>query len=155
MFDAIEHEIKNEADNSQYPILQNLVHNLLLTAERVKRKKGFIELKKGADLDYTVLFKELVDEKYHILKSVSHYAKLLSVSEKRLNQATSATLGKTPKQMIDERVLLEAKRLLNHTHLSIKEIGFALGFEEPTNFIKYFRRHTAKTPVEFRGSFSL
>ena len=155
MFDAIENELKNEADNNQYAMLQNMVHNLLLAAERVKRRQGFLELKKGADLDYTVLFKELVNEKYDMLKSVGHYAKLLSVSEKRLNQATTKILGKTPKQMIDERVLLEAKRLLNHTHLSIKEIGFALGFEEPTNFIKYFRKHTAKTPAEFRESLPL
>lgn len=74
----------------------------------------------------------------------------MNVSEKRLNQATTKTMGKSPKTIIDERVLLEAKRLLIHTTLSVKEIGYNLGFEEPTNFIKYFRKHTQKTPIVFR-----
>ena len=49
--------------------------------------------------------------------------------------------------------MLEAKRLLCHTNISIKEIGYAIGFDEPTNFIKYFRKHTGKTPIDFRGSY--
>ena len=76
----------------------------------------------------------------------------MNVSEKRLTRATTNTLGHTPKTMIVERVMLEAKRLLIHTELSIKEIAYDLGFEEPTNFIKYFRKHTGKTPIEFRES---
>jgi hypothetical protein len=76
-----------------------------------------------------------------------------STCEKRLGQATSKVLGKTPKELINDRTLLEAKRLLVHGNQSIKEIGFYLGFEEPTNFIKYFRKHTDKTPVEFRESY--
>jgi AraC-like DNA-binding protein len=50
-------------------------------------------------------------------------------------------------------VVLEAKRLLAHTTSSIKEIGFELGFDEPTNFIKYFRKHVASTPIDFRSKF--
>ncbi|WP_459640649.1 helix-turn-helix domain-containing protein [Flavobacterium sp. CGRL2] len=61
-------------------------------------------------------------------------------------------LGKTPKEIIDDRVMLEAKRLLAHTNENVKEISYELGFEEPTNFIKYFRKHSNSTPVEFRES---
>jgi len=122
----------------------------LLLAERERRKTGFTEIKRGADLDYTILFKNLLDEQYKQVKTVSAYAGQMAVSEKRLTQATSTTLGKTPKQLIDERVQLEIKRLLVHTSLSIKEIGYELGFEEPTNFIKYFRKHEKMTPIEFR-----
>ena len=77
----------------------------------------------------------------------------MNVSEKRLTNATARTFGKSPKTIIDERVTLEAKRLLIHTNLSIKEVGYDLGFEEPTNFIKYFRKHNNKTPIEFRESY--
>jgi AraC-like DNA-binding protein len=77
----------------------------------------------------------------------------MNISEKRLYHATTTTMGKTPKVIIDEKVMLEAKRLLIHTNLSIKETGYDLGFAEPTNFIKYFRRHTGKTPSEFRESY--
>ncbi len=153
IFSLIENELKTEADNNQYDILKNLLHNLLLTSERLKRKQGFTEIKKGADLDYSVLFKKHLEQKFQELKSVAAYAELIRVSEKRLNQATAKVLGKTPKQMIDDRVLLEAKRLLIHTNQSIKEVGFALGFPDPAYFIKYFRRHISQTPLAFREKY--
>jgi AraC-like DNA-binding protein len=81
---------------------------------------------------------------------VSGYASVMSISERKLNKALTAVLGKTAKELIDERIILEAKRMLAHTNYSIKEIGFELGFDEPTNFIKYFRKQEGKTPVEFR-----
>jgi len=62
-------------------------------------------------------------------------------------------MGKTPKQLIDERILLEAKRLLVHSNDPGKIIGLSLGFDEPTNFNKFFKKHTGKTPSEFRASY--
>lgn len=153
LFQLMETELENEKDSSQSDILKNLLHNLLLLSERERRKQDFTEIKKGADLDYLMLFKDLLDANYRKLKKVSDYAKKISVTEKRLNQATSKILDKSPKQMIDERIMLEAKRLLAHTNESVKEIGFDLGFDEPTNFIKYFRKHSHLTPVEFRKQF--
>ena len=155
LFQLMEIELENEKDISQPHILKNLLHNFLLLSERERRKQNFTEIKKSADLDYVMLFKDLLESNYHKLKQVSNYAKIISVTEKRLNQATSKILGKSPKQMIDERVMLEAKRLLAHTNESVKEIGFELGFDEPTNFIKYFREHSNPTPVEFREQFAL
>ncbi|MDR3693201.1 helix-turn-helix domain-containing protein [Mucilaginibacter sp.] len=55
-----------------------------------------------------------------------------------------------PREFIDDRVMLEAKRLLAHTTESIKAIGFDLGFDEPPNFFKYFRKHGHLPPAEFR-----
>lgn len=149
-FDQIEKELHSRPDGIQHRLVKNLLHNLLLLAERKKRERGYRELKKGADLDYTLLFKDLLEENYRQIKNVAAYTEMLHVSEKRLNHATSTVLGKSPKEMIDERILLEAKRLLTHTSQSIKEVAFAIGFDEPTNFIKYFRKHTSQTPTEFR-----
>ncbi|THU33465.1 AraC family transcriptional regulator [Niastella caeni] len=149
-FHQIEDEFTNNNALHHYDLLRNYLHNFLLLAERQWRQSGFKEIKKGADLDYLTLFKELVSRHFKEKKSVSHYASEMNVSEKRLGQATVKTIGKTPKQVIDERVVLEAKRLLTHTSQSIKQIGYYLGFEEPTNFIKYFRKHEGVTPIEFR-----
>ncbi len=146
----ITEELLLPADNSQYTLLKNLLHNFLLLAEREKRKQGFTELKKGADLDYTLLFRDLLETNYTKLKVVSDYTKLICISEKRLGQSTSKILGKSPKEIINERILLEAKRFLVHTNLSIKEIGQKLGFEDPAYFVRYFKRNTKTTPVEFR-----
>lgn len=152
LFTLMEAELKNENDILQFDILKNLLHNLLLFSERERRKQGFAEIRKGADLDYVLLFKELLDSNHRELKQVSNYAHLMGVTEKRLNRATTKVLDKSPKQMIDERILLEAKRLLAHTNKSVKEISFSLGFDEPTNFIKYFRKKHGSTPIGFRDS---
>jgi len=155
LFKQLETELTNPKDHYQAEVLRNLLHNVMLLSERERRKQDFTELKKGADLDYVMLFKDLLENSYKLQKKVASYSRELGLTEKRLNQATSKILDKSPKKMIDERVMLEAKRLLAHTNESVKEIGFELGFEEPTNFIKYFRKHHNSTPVEFRESFSL
>lgn len=145
-------ELANDSQSSQHDILRNYLHNFLLICEREKRKKGFDEIPKGADRDYTILFIGLLNEHFSRLKSVQAYAELIHISEKRLTRATTVILGKPPKEIINERLLLEIKRLLVYTNQTIKEIGFSLGFNEPTNFIKYFRRQTGRTPSEFRES---
>jgi len=146
----METELQMVTDDLQAAILQNFLHNFLLLSERELRNQNFTKIKKGADLDYVVLFKDLLEVNYKNQKQVNYYAKQLIISEKRLNLATTKVLGKSPKELIDERVLLEAKRILAHTTESIKEIAYQLGFEEPTNFIKYFKKHSSITPTEFR-----
>jgi len=143
-------ELQNVKDNFQADILQNLLHNFLLHSERERRKQNFTEIKKGADLDYVMLFKDLLEKDYKNQKQVNYYAKQIIITEKRLNQATTKVLGKSPKELIDDRVLLEAKRILAHTTENVKEIAYHLGYEEPTNFIKYFKKHSTVTPTEFR-----
>ena len=149
----IEEELANPVDTLKPDILKNYLHNFLLFADRKKRKLGFVEVSKGKDQDYVLTFKDLLEKQYKQSKLVAEYADKINISEKRLNQATAKILGKSPKEMIDDRILLEAKRLLVHGNQSIKEIGFQLSFDEPTNFIKYFSKHTDKTPVEFRENF--
>ncbi|HEX6223026.1 MAG TPA: AraC family transcriptional regulator [Chryseolinea sp.] len=136
----------------QRDLLQNYLHNLLLLCDREKRSQGFKEIPKGPDRDHTLLFTSLVNEHFTTIRSVRDYAGLMHLPLKRLARATAQVLGKSPKEIISERVLLEIKRLLVHTNKSIKEIGFDLGFNEPTNFIKYFRQQTGQTPSDFRDS---
>jgi AraC family transcriptional activator of pobA len=152
LFSMMEDEARRSKDDYQPQIIQRLLYTFLLYAEREKRVQGFVEIKPSAERDYLMLFRELLEGNFKVNKQVTFYSSTLSVTERRLNQATSKTLGKTVKQVIDERVILEAKRLLAHTNGNIKEVGFNLGFEEPTNFIKFFKKHTAITPVEFRGT---
>ncbi|MCX6265982.1 MAG: helix-turn-helix domain-containing protein [Bacteroidetes bacterium] len=151
--ESIRDELLLPTDNSKHILLKNLLHNFLLLCEREKRKQGYTELKKGADLDYTLLFRDLLESNFTKLKSVNDYAKIICISEKRLGQATAKVLGKSPKEIITDRILLEAKRLLVHTNLSIKELGQELGFEDPAYFVRYFKKNTETTPVEFRATY--
>ena len=100
-----------------------------------------------------MLFKEKLEQNFRKERSVNKYASELSMSDKQLHKACTSVLDKTPKQIIDERVILEAKRLLVHSKQAIKEVAYELGYDEPTNFIKYFRKHTSSSPSEFRDRF--
>lgn len=84
-------------------------------------------------------------------RDVAFYADRLGVSAKTLARATTELLGMSPKQRIDGAVVLEAKRLLVHSDLRVDEIASTLGFSEPTNFVKFFRRVTETTPQQFRN----
>jgi hypothetical protein len=61
--------------------------------------------------------------------------------------------GSSPKALIEQRLILEAKRLLAHTSLTVEAIATKVGFSEPTNFVKFFRRHGGMRPLEFRARF--
>jgi AraC family transcriptional activator of pobA len=153
IFKQLEAESRNPKDVYQADIIQNNLRNLLLHSERERRKQGFVELKKDKDLEYALILKDLLDKNFVNQKKVGFYANKMHLSAKRLNQSTSKIFGKTPKNIIDERIILESKRLFAHTTESVKEISYTLGFEEPTNFIQYFKKHTGQTPAQFRKKY--
>lgn len=153
IFLLMEEETKISNDKFQDDILRNLLHNFLLLAEREKRKQGFRGIDSSPYNDYLISFRRLLEENFKSIKSVSAYASKLKITNKTLSNATIELSGKTPKQLIDGRILLESKRLLIHTNATIKEIGFELGFVEPTNFIKYFHKHERITPIDFRKNY--
>lgn len=150
VLNLMEQEFLKKKDAAHYHVLHNLLHVFLLQLEREMKNQGFEEIRPSVNLDYLMLFKDLLEENFRNEKSVNKYAADLSISEKQLNKACTIILDKKPKQIINERILLEAKRLLVHSNQSIKEIAYHLGYEEPTNFIKNFRKHTEITPSEFR-----
>jgi AraC family transcriptional regulator, transcriptional activator of pobA len=153
LFKALEAEANKAFDGFQADILHNYLSNLLLYSEREYRRTSFRQVTKSDELDSTLQFKDLVEMHFRANRQVSFFIKKMNITEKRLNKATTKILGKTPKTVIDERVILECKRLLSYSSQSVKEIGYELGFDEPTNFIKYFKKHTAITPFEFRNNF--
>lgn len=153
LFRVLEEELEHVKDSLQSDILRHSLYNVLLYSERERRKQDFVEIKKGTDLDYVIIFKDLLLESFKEEKQVSTFVEKMNITSKRLGLATSKVLGKTPKELIDDQIMLEAKRLLAHTNNTVKEICFTLGFNEPTNFVKYFRKHSDLTPVEFRSKF--
>jgi len=93
----------------------------------------------------------LVGENYKTLSSVSEYAARLQVTPSHLNETVRRTMGRTAGQMIRERMLLEAKRLLRHSDLSVSEVAYHLSFEDPSYFARFFRKQTGQAPAAFRG----
>jgi AraC-like DNA-binding protein len=95
------------------------------------------------------------ERSFAITRHVSEYAARLGYSAKTVTRACQAATGHSAKELINVRVVLEAKRLLAHTDLPAATIGHRLGFVEPTNFSKFFTNKTGHTPGAFRSSESL
>ena len=95
-------------------------------------------------------FRKLVDEHYSRLKLPKEYAELLYITPNHLNALCKDQLGKPAGEVIRDRVLLEAKRLLTIGAMSIAEIGYGLGFADNSYFTKFFRKYSGATPEAFR-----
>lgn len=126
-----------------------LFQSILLIIERLKREK--FPYKKELDEDYelVVKFRDVIEENINKFYNLKHYAQLLNVGVEKLNNVTKKHLKDTPANIIYKRKVLEAKRLLANTNLSIKEVAFKLGFDQPTYFTKYFKKATKLTPKDF------
>ncbi|MGF1686135.1 AraC family transcriptional regulator [Photobacterium japonica] len=96
-------------------------------------------------------FRAAVEQHFPLHHHVADYANLLGCSSKKLCSVCKQQTGSSAKSLIDDRLLLEAKRLLAYSALSIGEIAIQLGFEEATNLAKFFRRHTELSPRDFRS----
>ena len=97
-----------------------------------------------------VQFQKKVDEKHQSLHKVQDYAKLLNISTKHLTKCIREHTGKSPRQVINERLILQAQRLLLLSRLSIKEIAFNLGFLDTSHFATFFKRETGVYPSEYQ-----
>ncbi|KFC62451.1 Transcriptional regulator, AraC-family [Devosia sp. LC5] len=95
-------------------------------------------------------FRRLLEQNYAGWHQVSDYAAALGCTEKSLTRAALEATGQSAKSVIAARIALEAKRLLVHTDRPIYLIAEGLGFEEATNFAKFFKREAQLTPIAFR-----
>lgn len=139
---------KPEDDNYIPHILHHLLSSLLIYSERINDNSGHFVTSQGYQT--TLQFSQAVEENYKNMRKVNEYVTYLGITSKALSKALKNTIGKSPKQYIDDRLLLEAKRLLVYSNKSVKEISFDLGFEEPTNFSKFFRELVGQSPNDFK-----
>jgi AraC family transcriptional regulator, transcriptional activator of pobA len=95
-------------------------------------------------------FQQVVERSFRASTSVRDYARVLGVTTSHLNESLRLETGLTARDLIRERLLLEAKRLLLHSELTMAEIGYELGFEDPSYFSRVVRRELKTSPVEFR-----
>ncbi len=86
-------------------------------------------------------------------KQVSGYAGMLNLSPYQLNAITKATLGKTCSDVINEHIILEAKRSLLATSSQVNQVAWRLGYEDVSYFIRFFKKHTGYSPEAFRHNF--
>ncbi|QNP75154.1 AraC family transcriptional regulator [Streptomyces roseirectus] len=128
-------------------LLGHLLAALLLRVARLPSPDG--RPRTSPDEPYARFRREL-ERSFTTLRQAHDYAARLGYSVKTLNRACRRATGQTAKQLVDARVVLEAKRLLAHTDLPVAAISHRLSFSEPTNFGKFFTRTTGVTPGVFR-----
>jgi AraC family transcriptional activator of pobA len=95
-------------------------------------------------------FLMLLESNYLQVRNTDFYAGKLGISSKRLNQILKEKLDKTGMQLIHDRIILEAKRLIIHSDNTLKEIAYDLGFSDRPYFSRFFKKQTGQTPDAFQ-----
>lgn len=148
----IEHfetEYFSNKEGHRETILEALFVILVSKAETIKQDQTFC-IKDNLKVKRLHQFTELVERYYTHSRNAVFYAEKLNISYKHLNAISKELLGKTAKNLIDDYIILQAKRRLINTSITIAELSYELGFEDPTNFNKYFKNRTNTTPKHFR-----
>lgn len=136
-------------DEYAVSIIRSLLQAIISRIYRAKAKnKNFIPHSRY--LESFMQLQNLVEEQCFQTKRVRDYADQMRVTTKTLNNIVQHVIKKTAKTFIDEVVIMQIKRLLINSPLSIKEIAYQAGFQEPTNLYKYFKRYTQTSPEVFR-----
>lgn len=151
VFQLMEIEYNRTESFRQDDGLRFLLQFLLLRIARLQQRSA-CELSNVdvADYDLYQNFVTLLENQFHEQHSVEHYADAVNLSVSKLSKLTKLILGKSAKGVILDRINLEAKRLLQFTDLSVKEIAFALGFNNPYHFSRAFKNYTKSSPNDYR-----
>lgn len=150
----IKRELVNKNEFGSEELLRNYLKSFLIQVQRQKNKideahinHPFVLSEKKVQLIKLI---NLIEENYTKGFTVAQCANALCISPRTLSDLTNQLLNKTPSQMIQERIILEAQRLLLHSGLNINQIAYRLGFDDPSYFVKYFKKHVKAAPSEFR-----
>lgn len=142
-------ELETE-DTIQAEMLRMLMARFIIISTRLlKAKEGFVETTKNTKIDLLREFNLLVESFFKTEHSVSFYADKLFKSPKTLSN-NFAKLNTSPLQIIHERIVLEAKRLLIYTDKTAKEIAYEVGFEDASHLSRLFKKHTTLSPSDFK-----
>ncbi|WP_313184096.1 helix-turn-helix domain-containing protein [Sphingobacterium siyangense] len=142
-------------DTSLEEMLRTYLKQLFIKSARLWKKQNLDkELnEQNSDLEFFRKFTLLVDEHYKEKHHVADYAELLFMAPKTINHKFKRLNLPQPNDVIKNRILLEAKRLLVHTNLTAKEVGYELGYEDPAYFSRLFVQKSGETPSAFRAKF--
>ncbi|GEN70207.1 AraC family transcriptional regulator [Chryseobacterium lathyri] len=138
-------------------LILSLMSHIFINSARLFSKE-IDSLSSSASLSYFKHyqdFENLIEQYFTTQKSISHYASLLGISPKHLNRIAQTVVQKTATDVITERVVLEAKRMLMYLDESLVEIAFRLGYEEYSYFVRVFRKSSGMTPTQFMRKYKV
>lgn len=154
LFDELLQKTEKELDQKPYQYLisvHSYIELLLVEANRSKIKNGDEIWKPDA---LFLKFLEEIRASFGQNYPVAHFAKILHTSQAKLNELSKLHTSKTAQNVIYSLVISEAKRLLLYTQLTVKEIAYHLGFNDPFYFSNFFKKHTKTAPLDYRKDLS-
>ena len=122
--------------------MTKIYHNEHLTSEELQKRKNPIFKK----------FEQLVEKGYSEERNVSNYANNLHIHPYCLNKVCKLSVDKTASEIIHNRVLQEAKKMILESDKSFKEIAYQLNFNSAAYFSRYFKKHIGINPTEFKNN---
>jgi AraC-like DNA-binding protein len=151
----IEEELELK-ESSQEEMIRTYLKQLIIRATRIWKQQniGVINKAPAEDLDLFRDFSRLVEIHFREKHSVADYADLLAMAPKTLSNKFHKLNLTQPNEIIKDRILLEAKRLLTYSGMSVKEIAYDLGYDDPAYFNRLFVLKTGDTPTVFRKRFN-
>ena len=105
--------------------------------------------------DRLIQLELLIDQHFVREKSPRKYAEWMNITPKHLNRITRMSVNKTTTQLITERLILEAKRMISNPNFQLAQIAEKLGFEDYSYFSKLFKKSTSQTPMEFKKKYEV
>jgi AraC family transcriptional regulator, transcriptional activator of pobA len=153
LFRALADELERPADPYCADVIRHLISTLLLWTERWY-DAGRSERREADDADVQLLrrFTERLERDFAVHHDARHYADALAVPGPALAQALTRVTGHSTKELVTERVMVEAARLLRYTDLTVGEISYRVGFGDPLYFSRAFKRQTGRSPQAYRGA---
>lgn len=162
IFEQIFVQMKNEhASEFEFKTdsLKNLIFQLIFAALKIRPSTQIFTERTNAAARITSLFMNLLENQFPIrntiegvtLRSASDFADQMSVHVNHLNKSVKEIMLKTTSEIITERILKEAKIMLQHSSWAISEIAYSLGFEGPAHFSSFFKKKVQLSPSQFRS----
>ncbi len=146
LFSFLQIEARNKYPD--LPIIENLLNGMLLTLSRqLKPVKIYYT---SGNLDTVLRVRDLIEQHYLEHKDPEFYSRQTNMTLRKLNKILRDIEGKTIHQLLQDRLLVESRSLLSVTRLSVKEIAFILGFEDPAYFCRFFKKKAGNTPHTYR-----
>ncbi|WP_245673325.1 helix-turn-helix domain-containing protein [Endozoicomonas ascidiicola] len=151
MFQALQDEFVSHGQLFSGEISRTILRTIIL--KTVVREYQSMKDKRTCSARANTYYqlKSLIESNFHISRNVNDYAASLRKSCKQINKVAKENTGHTVKELLDNRLLVELKRLLAFSHYTITDISVKMGFNEATNMTKFFRRHTQLSPKAFRA----
>lgn len=154
-FQTLYSVLLEEFENSgtgQEEMLRILLKRFIIKCTRLANQQIIENGENQSQIDLVRQFNVLVEEHFKTKKAVKEYAELMYKSPKTISNVFSKNSDKTPLEVIHNRVIIEAKRMLLYTDKTSKEIGSELGYNDPAQFSKLFKKHTGMTTTQFKDS---